>query len=650
MKKILSYAVLCLAISVASCNKAEIDEKDSGFGILSMNMSVDAPLTKASMSQDELLKTASVKIYRDKKGLVRSYTMETMPSPLYLAAGNYNYRVDVEAGEVVKQNPAKASFEQKSYKGSELFTITANQVNTVKVDATVSNAVTQISFGPTVSENFQDGYTFTIGLDADDSATQLVYNASNSGAEGYFIIDGIKKPEFSWTFAGTLKKDGSSFSKTGTINNLVAGNLYKMNLVYTVKDGELGFTLMVDDSYSAIFNERIEFEPVSTGIAPSKEYEFWATRATLHADVDETENAGKKVQFAYRTGNGEWIYKDASYESTDNGNYHLGVNGLIPSTEYTYKLVIDGEDAGDPAIFTTDDAPNLPNAGFEHYSIVTGKYNSNADKIVYKFYNPDCSCDDSDAHMKFWASGNGDEESTGSLFPGDFAVITTIDTKDYNTLGSGKCSVRAQSQAAMGAALAAGNLFTGQFVSAKLEGSSQTGTVNFGRKWTSRPSALKVMCKYTTGTMDFVADSGLPTDETFIKGTTKDRAQIKIAIGTWKSGSRDRGGYGGTADSPVQVITSDVSTHVDFNTDGNTIANGDVVIFEDRHVINQTKEVSKSSSSWMEIIIPLNYRDDKLDIKPTHIVISCAASQYGDYFTGSSDSKLWLDDFELIYE
>ena len=31
------------------------------------------------------------------------------------------------------------------------------------------------------------------------------------------------------------------------------------------------------------------------------------------------------------------------------------------------------------------------------------------------------------------------------------------------------------------------------------------------------------------------------------------------------------------------------------------------------------------------------------------IIISCAASQFGDYFSGCSSSKLWLDNFELVY-
>lgn len=645
MNKSLLFFTVCLSTLLFSCNKTEVEDSVYGVGVLSVDMTIDAPETKAALTNDELIKAAKVNIYRDKKGLVRSYTMSSMPSPIYLEAGNFSYRVDVEAGEVAKAVPAKASWEQKSYKGSELFTITANQVTNIKVDATVCNAVTKISFDPTVAENFEQGYTFTIGLDSEDPATQLVYDVDNSGAEGYFIIDGIKNPSFTWNFSGTLTKDGKQFTKSGTISGLNPGRLYKMNLVYTVKDGDLGFTLFEDDSYSDVFNERIEFDPVTTGLVKSRVKEFWATKATLYALVDQSENEGKSVQFAYRSGDdGDWVTVDGEYVDNSEYNYTVRVTGLSPATEYTYKLIVGGVDAGDNLMFTTEDAPNLPNAGFEHYSEVAGHSG------VYKFFNPSCTCSETDAHKKFWASGNGDEESQGSIFPADFAVITDI-SKEYKK--EGECSVVAQSRKpSLADVLAAGNLFTGQFVSATLEGSSQSGIVNFGRKWTTRPSALKIWFRYETGNITHVSSNP--------EGLTKndyDRAQIKVAIGTWKNGSRANGGYGGSPESPVQVLTSDPSTFVDFYTDNSTIANGDVIIYNDGYLINGPLQgsqkvggINTAVADGLEITIPLNYHEGKLETSPSHIIISCAASQYGDYFTGCSSSKLWLDAFELIYE
>ena len=50
----------------------------------------------------------------------------------------------------------------------------------------------------------------------------------------------------------------------------------------------------------------------------------------------------------------------------------------------------------------------------------------------------------------------------------------------------------------------------------------------------------------------------------------------------------------------------------------------------------------------LEFEIPLDYRS--LTRIPSYIVIVASASKYGDYFTGSTGSTMWLDDLELIYE
>ena len=128
-------------------------------------------------------------------------------------------------------------------------------------------------------------------------------------------------------------------------------------------------------------------------------------------------------------------------------------------------------------------------------------------------------------------------------------------------------------------------------------------------------------------------------------GSDYDRAQIKIAFGTWSAKK-----YGGTDQSPVQVNTTEPNTFVDFYNDmkGGTVANGDVIIFNDGYDINKAGKVTKSTGEWIEYVVPINYQ--KLNVYPTHIIISCSASQYGDYFIGSTSSKLWLDAFELIYE
>jgi hypothetical protein len=615
MKKIISFIALGLVLCAISCTKQEVNE-EKGMGILTVDMSI--PSQTRALSVEDLYSTAEVNIYKaDFSGLVRSYTYSDVPSELYLSADKY--RVDVIAGEAVSENPALASWDSKSYKGTETFDIVAGQVTSVQVEANVSNAVSKVTFDPTVAENFSSGYTMTMTL-SDEAGSHLVYDAAKSGLEGYFIVAGLFEPSLTWTFTGKLAKDGSEFTRTGVIENVEQGKLYKMNLKYTIKDGDLEFSLAVDRT-TEIVDDIIVFEPVATGLSMSSVFEIWATKATLHADVDPSESEGKTVQFAYsKDGGSTWTYTDGVNDSE--GTWKADVTGLVPSTEYTYALVIDGVQIGDPMTFTTEAAPNLPNASFEYVSKVSGK-------DYYKFYNPDCGVEE--GSYMFWGSGNGEgsEGVNGSANLG--IIITTIDTSDKI---DGNQSVVAQTSSMVGM-LAAGNLFTGQF--AGLVGTSG-GKVNFGRPWTSRPSALRIWCKYTTGKFNIIKNNSLGVTE-----NDYDRAQIKVALGTW-----DYKKYCGTKDSPVHVNTTDESTFVDFYTDPSTIANGDVIIYNDGYSINRGEKVAAETTGWIEYVIPMEYRN--FNAYPTHIVVSCAASQFGDYFTGYDKTKLWVDAVELIYE
>ncbi len=174
---------------------------------------------------------------------------------------------------------------------------------------------------------------------------------------------------------------------------------------------------------------------------------------------------------------------------------------------------------------------------------------------------------------------------------------------------------------------AAGNLFSGHFGETI---GTKGGTVFFGRPFTARPTALRLWVKYTGGIID-CAESGVPDEG---KKGNYDKASIKVALGVWNYRK-----YGGDPDSPVKVNTTDVSTFVDYNTDESTIASGERIIPSDG---------SNPAKDWIQVTIPIDYRNKTT--YPTHIIISCAASMYGDYFSGHDGSKLWIDGMELIYE
>ncbi|MCQ2179679.1 MAG: PCMD domain-containing protein [Bacteroidales bacterium] len=596
-----NYIIASMAVlTLFSCNKME---NNTGAGRLTLGVAI--PETKAAMGAEDLLNTAKVNIYyADFSGLVRSYTYSETPEEIWLPANEY--RVDVIAGEAAKAAPAPASWEQKSYSGSRNFTIQAGKGTSVEVVAGVSNAISKVSFDSSVADNFQNGYTFTIGVED----ASLVYDASRSGAEGYFLIAGKDEPEFAWTFDGILSKDGASFSKSGVISGLEAGKVYAMNLKYSLKDGIGTFDLFVDYT-TTVIEDNILFEPVSTGLSASAYRDIWAAHATVYADVDETEYSdASAIAFAFSPDGATWTSVPA--ERMAEGSYRAVLGNLAPETEYTYKLVIAGEDVGDTMTLTTDAAPVVPNSSFEETSTsFDGKYK--------EWYN--ASSSDPLCRTPWWGSGNGSDNISGS------AAYKIICAPDTEAKVDGNQSACLQSQYAI-VKFAAGNLFTGYF--AGLVG-TEGGMVNFGRPFTARPTALKFWAKYRGGKITDV--NGYPKDHRVTKDDY-DCGRVQIALGTW-----NRKTYGGTNECPVQVNTTNEATFVDYTTDPSTLAYGEQLF--------QSSE-NDGLNEWKEYTIPLDFKD--IDTAPTHIIISCAASMYGDYFTGCRTAALWIDKMEFVYE
>ena len=61
-----------------------------------------------------------------------------------------------------------------------------------------------------------------------------------------------------------------------------------------------------------------------------------------------------------------------------------------------------------------------------------------------------------------------------------------------------------------------------------------------------------------------------------------------------------------------------------------------------------TDEEAKGTGEWQEFTIDLKYRD--LTRVPKYIIVVASASKYGDYFTGSTSSVMYIDDFSLVYD
>lgn len=312
----------------------------------------------------------------------------------------------------------------------------------------------------------------------------------------------------------------------------------------------------------------------------------WAKRAYLTGVAKE----GTNIDIQYRQkGEETWdqVFDDEITFNED-GTFSAAMRHLIPSTEYEYKAVI-GSQTYDVTSFTTDEAAQLPNSGFEDWWL-------NPKNIWFVY---------AEGGDMFWDTGN-----TGSNLANKNVTVF-----DESKPHGGKRSIKLASENVI-IKFAAGNLFAGEYV--KTDGTD--GILDFGRPFTARPTTLKGWFKYTCKPISQISDDPEDQFEDAQKGMN-DQAHIYIALGDWSS--------------PVRIQTKKKNRQLFSKSDSHIIAYQEMIVGE-------------TVGDWTEFKLKLDYRS--LTRKPTYIVVVASASKYGDYFTGGDGSTLWLDDLELIYE
>ncbi len=329
-----------------------------------------------------------------------------------------------------------------------------------------------------------------------------------------------------------------------------------------------------------------------------------ATKAWLETTGDTS--SGEECGYMYRKiGDAEWTTRVV--ESTQSGFFEAEISGLSPQTQYEFKTYIGDEESAIETR-TTESMIQLDNSDFE-------EWHKNSWIRPYGI----------DDTYPVWDSGN-----QGAKLGGATLTESSTDTRPGS---SGQYSARLTAQNVL-IKFAAGNIFTGSYA-----GTYNTdGIIAFGFPFTQRPIALRGWYKYTCGVIDIKSDNRLPTSiaNSIVKGETPDIGTIYVALGTWepKSYTYSSSTYPANEKSPIYVCTLDQSTFFDPQGD-------DVVAYG-------SLQKSESVSEWTQFEIPLDYYDK--ETIPTHIMIVASTSLYGDYFTGSTNSQMWLDDFELVYE
>ncbi len=341
----------------------------------------------------------------------------------------------------------------------------------------------------------------------------------------------------------------------------------------------------------------------TTGITTLTNPDYWANTATISAMV--IEESPSVVTIEYRNpGATEWYSATATkgegniYSITTAADWSESTNsaakiyslafGISPANSYECRVTVDGK--SQPAATLTTD-----NSGVQTIA------NSAVQKGL------DCYKNNESKSSTSWCSGNN-------------KYAYTLCT--YGAYEGEGCAYLASSTAV--GKFAAGNLVFGQF-----NFSGTSGTMSFGQPftWKSRPKSLKV--KYAAN-VNKVGDYDYSK---VLKSGDIDPARIFVAIVDWSSRHGVTAGTSGTA-SNIWNPETQTSTG-----EGKIIGYGSLFI-----------RTTTTASTLQDAEIEIFYYDktSKPDGAIT-LVISCAASAYGDYFAGSTLNRLWVKDFEFGY-
>ena len=632
--------------------------------------------------------TISIKIYKvddlGERQLVRRYTsLNDVPDYLSLLADDYVAVVEVGEKRV-------ASFDEKCYRGETEFTISGGNVENVTVDCQLLSTIAAVEYDATIAEKLSAGYNTIIAV-ADSYDAQAVKTGDvhslkyTESKEGYYLMPEAQTT-LAWHFEGKHPAEGDIVAE-GVIENVKASAKYTVKLKYSKDaDGMLVISATVDETIEE-FDDNISFSPDPTivgdgfaienvqssvsgaltynvaALANIKIMKLTADNVTfdlLSADVDgvtvvktddlnykitideaffvnvpggqsaitfyiEDVDGGKltkdvvydaqgvmpltssdydlwtgdvtfsanvlssasSVKIAYRLAGGEWSELTAT--AAGEGVYTASATGFAAEKQYEYKLILDSATKGKALNYATEAGSQVPNSDMEHWY-------QNGSAAYYPFLQ---------GAQAFWLTGNDGSQKAN--------VNLTVPSTDVRPGSTGTYSAYLQSvKAAVGGIgkFAAGNLFTGTFSMKGLN-----GLVGFGRDFTfnAKPKSFSVWLKNKAGNIN--ENSGSPA-------SGLDVNQVMVILTTW--------------DEAHVVDTSNTDTFISYDMLGTM----EGVVAYGTYRTQETKE------SWYEQTIDLTYVSD---VKPTKVVISFASSAYGDYFCGSTESYMYVDDMRFNY-
>ncbi len=286
-------------------------------------------------------------------------------------------------------------------------------------------------------------------------------------------------------------------------------------------------------------------------------------------------------------GSSTWIRVPNADTTSKDGALSCCIKHLKPLTKYTVRAC-SGDNKGNEIAVTTQATEVLPDSDFEQW-----------------WQNGKIWCPWSEGGTQFWDTGN-----TGAATLGE----SNVQPSDYVPAGlSGKSAeLKTEFKGLFGIGkLAAGSIYTGSYK--KTDGTN--GILDFGRPWTLRPTKLRGYYQYTTGDIDYTNK-----EMEYLKGRP-DTCHIYIAMTDWTA--------------PYEIRTNPNNRQLFDKNASYVIGYGELCR-------------GTSMESYEEFTIELDYHSTSKI--PSYIMITCASSKYGDFFTGSTKSVLYVDQLSLDYD
>lgn len=274
---------------------------------------------------------------------------------------------------------------------------------------------------------------------------------------------------------------------------------------------------------------------------------------------------------------------------------------LMAFREFDWKLVAVNAEPTKPG----EQGPQLYNMSFDDW-LLDGK----------GYYPYGEFADDVDKAV--WTTAN---KGTANLI----GKNTTIPEDSFVAVpGAGKHAAKLSSDYFL-IKFAAGNLFTGEFVG--LIG-TKGADLAWGTPFTARPKSLKGYYCYQPKTI-----TDADNEHKDMIGKT-DVGQIQVILADWSTGNPAYDSEAIDEQGRFHVRNADPNKRfVDYENDPQIIGYGNF-------------EFDDNMENYEEFEIPIEYRSDRT---PKVVVIVCASSRYGDYFTGARGTVLYLDEFSFEY-